>query len=65
MKKISISIVAASLFVMMAFGVSFAAPGGMPAAHGVDGATFGTVVSGVAQTAPSALANHVSGGRVQ
>ena len=38
-----------------------AAPGGMPAAHGVDGRTFGVVVSNLAQTNPLGLAAHVSG----
>lgn len=40
---------------------ALAAPGGMPAAHGVDGKTFGKVVSGLAQMDPMALAAHVSG----
>ena len=35
--------------------------GGMPAAHGVDGRTFGGAVRGLAQTNPGALASHVSG----
>jgi hypothetical protein len=34
---------------------------GMPDAHGVDGKTFGSVVSNLAQTDPAALAAHVSG----
>jgi hypothetical protein len=34
--------------------------GGMPAAHGVSGKTFGEAVSGLAQTDPEALAEHVS-----
>jgi hypothetical protein len=34
---------------------------GMPALHGVDGRTFGAVVSGLATTNPIALAAHVSG----
>lgn len=41
--------------------VALAAPGGMPAAHGVDGKTFGGVVSAVAQANPIALAEHVGG----
>jgi hypothetical protein len=36
---------------------------GMPAVHGVDGRTFGGAVSGLAQTDPGALVDHVSGGR--
>ena len=42
---------------------AFAARGGMPAAHGVDGRTFGGVVSGAAQTNPLGLAEHVRGCR--
>lgn len=33
---------------------------GMPEAHGVDGRTFGGLVSSLAQTNPSALVEHVS-----
>ena len=40
---------------------AFAAQGGMPAAHGVDGKTFGGLVSDVAMADPGALADHVSG----
>jgi hypothetical protein len=36
---------------------------GMPDVHGVDGRTFGAAVSGLAQSDPGALADHVSGGR--
>jgi hypothetical protein len=36
---------------------------GMPAVHGVDGRTFGGAVSGLAQTDPGALVDHVSGAR--
>jgi hypothetical protein len=32
---------------------------GMPAAHGVDGKTFGMLVSGLAQSEPGAVAEHV------
>lgn len=35
--------------------------GGMPAAHGVTGAQFGSAVSGLAQADPAALAAHVRG----
>ena len=50
------------LVFFMVFGFSaniLAARGGMPAAHEVDGRTFGVVVSGRAQTNPIALAEHV------
>lgn len=50
-----------SLVVMMLAGAASAAKGGMPAAHGVDGKTFGAAVSGLAQTNPAALAEHVRG----
>lgn len=33
---------------------------GMPFKHGVDGRTFGGVVSGLAQTNPSMLVSHVT-----
>jgi hypothetical protein len=34
---------------------------GMPAVHGVDGKTFGSMVSGLAQMYPGAVAGHVGG----
>jgi len=36
---------------------------GVPAAHGVDGKTFGQAVSGLAKSYPGAVADHVSSGR--
>ena len=36
-----------------------AAPGGMPAAHGVDGKTFGRLVSDLARSGPGAVARHI------
>lgn len=48
-------------FLLIAAPFALAAPGGMPAAHGVDGRTFGGAVSGLATTNPGALADHVSG----
>jgi len=47
-------------------GLLFARPAqssGMPAAHEVDGRTFGGAVAGLTQTNPLALAEHVSGCR--
>ena len=38
-----------------------AVPGGAPAAHGLSGADFGAAVSSLAQSAPGAVAAHVSG----
>ena len=58
MKKILVIM----LVFFMVFGFSaniLAARGGMPAAHGVDGRTFGGVVGGLAQTNPIVLAEHV------
>ncbi len=40
---------------------ALAVPGGMPAAHGVDGRTFGCLVSTLAQSEPGAVAEHVAG----
>jgi len=51
-----------AVFTMAIMAVpALAAPGGMPAAHGVDGKTFGGAVSALAQANPAALASHVSG----
>lgn len=63
MKKLVLALVLSVLVASAFSSVAFAAQGGMPAAHGVDGRTFGAVVSNLAQSAPSALAAHVSGGR--
>jgi len=62
MKKLSVSLVMTFVLAIMLASVAFAAPGGTPAAHGVDGQTFGAAVSGLAQSAPGALAEHTSGG---
>ena len=40
---------------------AFGDPGRMPAAHGVDGRTLRSAVSGLAQSAPGAVAAHASG----
>jgi acid phosphatase family membrane protein YuiD len=60
MKKVLSSLLVAMFVAVMVAGTALAAPGGMPAAHGVDGQTFGAVVSGAAQSAPGAIADHVS-----
>ena len=60
MKKISMSVLLAVMMAVMVFGSALAAPGGTPGAHGVDGRTFGSAVSGLAQSAPGAIADHVS-----
>ena len=62
MKKLMVSMMLALLVSVMAVNLAFAA-GGAPAAHGVDGKTFGAVVSSTAQSAPGALAEHTSGGQ--
>lgn len=59
MKKTIVASLLVISFVLSVAAISFA--GGMPAAHGVDGRTFGGAVSGLAQTNPAALAAHVSG----
>ncbi|GEM_PF-2256505 len=61
--KITVRLVLVTVLVVMGLvaGSVAAAAGGMPAAHEADGRTFGEVVSGLAQTDPLALAEHVSG----
>jgi hypothetical protein len=60
-KTLVVMSIVAVVMAVMAVPV-LAAPGGAPAAHGVDGKTFGAAVSGLAQSAPGAVAAHVSGG---
>jgi hypothetical protein len=62
MKRL-IATLALATVMMIPAAAAFAAPGGAPAAHGVDGRTFGGLVSALAQGDPHALASHVSGGR--
>ena len=61
MKKtlVIMSVVVAVLAIMAV--PALAAPGGTPAAHGLSGAEFGAAVSELAQSAPGAVAAHVSG----
>jgi ABC-type sugar transport system substrate-binding protein len=61
MKKMLIALVLVLLLALMVSTVAFAAAGGVPAVHGVDGRTFGGLVSGLAQIDPLALVAHVSG----
>lgn len=61
MKKAIVLLILLVLLVTAFTSVAYAAPGGMPAAHGVDGRTFGGVVAGLATTNPLALADHVAG----
>ncbi len=58
MKKLMVLVVLAVMVLAIALPVFGK---GMPAAHGVDGRTFGGAVSGLAQADPGALAAHVSG----
>ena len=59
MKKLAIVLVLA--LVIAAFPMStVSAKGGAPGVHGVDGKTFGAAVSSLAQSAPGAMAGHVS-----
>jgi hypothetical protein len=62
MKKLSISLALVLVLAVMVSSIAMAAPGGAPAAHGVSGRDFGAAVSGLAQSAPGALAEHTSGG---
>jgi hypothetical protein len=60
-KKSLVFAVVLAVIVLAMAAPAFAAPGGMPAAHGIDGKTFGAAVSALAQSAPGAVATHVSG----
>ena len=60
MKKLAFVVVLALVLAAFSFSPASADPGGAPAAHGVDGRTFGSAVSGLAQSAPGAVAAHVS-----
>jgi len=58
LRPILVGMVVVALTLVFA-SVSFAAPGGAPAAHGVDGKTFGELVSQLAQSYPGAVAEHL------
>ena len=60
MKKVLVVLIVLALLLV---AVASTVAQGAPAAHGVDGRTFGKAVSGLAQTNPQALAAHVSGCR--
>lgn len=57
MRRAILIMLVAALVVMPALAI----PGGMPAAHGADGRTFGCLVSTLAQGEPGAVAEHVAG----
>ena len=54
------TVVIAVLILALVVTPALAAPGGMPAAHGVDGKTFGKLVSDLARSGPGAVADHVA-----
>jgi hypothetical protein len=59
-KKLARSLVLAAALTALTVPAVLAAPGGAPAAHGVDGRTFGGAVSGLVTTyGGQALAGHV------
>ena len=60
MKKLT-ALLATMAIMMTIAASSFAIAGGMPAAHGVCGKTFGSLVSEMAHTYPGAVAEHVAG----
>ncbi len=62
-RKFSHAVLLASLMSALTITSVFAEKGGMPDAHGVDGKTFGAAVSGLAQSEPGAVAEHVSEGK--
>jgi hypothetical protein len=62
MKRLAVFLLVA-VFTMAVMAVpALAAPGGMPAAHGVDGKTFGGLASGLAKSYPGAVADHLGAG---
>jgi hypothetical protein len=60
MKKGIYALVLAMLLAATLVAPALAAQGGMPGAHGVDGRTFGSLVSELAKSEPGAVAEHVS-----
>jgi hypothetical protein len=62
MKRL-IATLALTAAMLVPAAAAFAAPGGAPGAHGLDGRTFGGAVSNAAQNDVAWLVSHVSGGR--
>ncbi|MBW6473767.1 MAG: hypothetical protein K0B14_11615 [Anaerolineaceae bacterium] len=60
MKKLAIVLVLAIVLAAFPYSTVSANAGGVPGAHNVDGKTFGYLVSNLAQSAPGAMAGHVS-----
>ncbi len=61
MKKLVILAIVVALIIAFALPGSLFAHPGAPAAHGVDGLTFGGLVAGWALGTPLELADHVRG----
>jgi hypothetical protein len=60
MKKMLWVLSLSAVMVALFGSVALADAGGTPAAHGVDGKTFGAMVSAAAKSEPGAIADHVS-----
>jgi hypothetical protein len=60
MKKLAIVLVLAIVLAAFPINNVSANAGGAPGVHGVDGKTFGSLVSNLAQSEPGAMAGHVS-----
>jgi hypothetical protein len=62
MKKAVVILVLLVVLTLAFSSVAYAAPGGMPAAHGVEGKEFGGVITWfLGVNGPIALAEHVAG----
>jgi hypothetical protein len=57
--KRKVVLVAATVVALALPAAANAAPGGAPAAHGLPGAEWGAAASGLAQSAPGAVADHI------
>lgn len=60
-RKLLLVLVIIGIVVFSALQVA-AAPGGIPAAHGADGKTFGGIVKSLATSYPGAVRDHISPG---
>lgn len=61
MKRFAASVATAVVALVFSAGSAFAAAGGAPGAHGVEGRTWGQLVSGLAKSAPGAMGDHAAG----
>jgi hypothetical protein len=64
MKKAIVVLVLVVLLTVALASVAHAAQGGAPGLHGVDGKTFGALVSYAAKNCPAELVAHVRGGPI-